>query len=329
MPSPIQWSVKLVFVACLSASCGTARADATPSHGFVVTPDGLKLHYVVMGRGTPVVLIHGAGGSAEGSWFANGIAQALANNHRIVAIDCRGHGLSDNPLGGAMPNRTMADDVIGLMDHLDIARAHVHGYSMGGAIAEQILARYPDRLITVAFGGWGIPEVDPEWKAKVPMDKPGADPKEAELYKRFYARLAERNKAADAGKASEQGRPKRRGEGRDDGSRPPIDLTKVTIPVLAINGEFDQPNARTHRMQRELADFKSVVLPGKSHLSAIAAESIPPTYIEALREFIDSHGHAQVSQRRRISGLQSSVWLAWRWLQPRCSLPRRSFQSEA
>ncbi len=45
--------------------------------------------------------------------------------------------------------------------------------------------------------------------------------------------------------------------------------------MLAINGEYDRPNAKTHRMQRELADFKSVVLPGKSHLTAIMAGYIP------------------------------------------------------
>src|SRR5262249_9227554 len=164
-------------------------------------------------QGTPVILIHGAGGSA-GNWFANGIAQALARDHRVVAIDCRGHGLSDNPPHNALPNRTMAQDVIELMDHLKLARAHVHGYSMGGAIAEQMLARHPDRFLTVAFGGWGIPEVDPEWKAKVPPDKHDVDPREAELYARFRAKLAERKKASGAGKEAEQKRP---GGGRDDG----------------------------------------------------------------------------------------------------------------
>ncbi|MBI2824300.1 MAG: alpha/beta hydrolase [Planctomycetia bacterium] len=263
-------------------------AGSVPSHGYLVVADGLKIHYVVLGHGTPVILIHGAGGSAEGNWFANGIAGALAKNHRIVAIDCRGHGKSDDPAGNSMPNRTMADDVIELMDHLDVAKAHVHGYSMGGAIAEQMLARYPERLITVAFGGWGIPETDPEMKAKVPPDKEGADPKEAELYARFREKLAERKKASGSGQETAANRPKR-GEGRDDGSRPKLDLAKVKIPVLAINGEFDRPNAKTHRMQRELANFTSVVLPGKSHLSAIVTGSIPALYTDTLVQFIDSN----------------------------------------
>ncbi|MEX0675654.1 MAG: alpha/beta hydrolase [Pirellulales bacterium] len=279
----------LLLAICAWAAAGVVLAEPTRSHGYLVVSDGLKIHYVVVGRGTPVILIHGAGGSAVGNWFANGIAQALAKNHRVVAIDCRGHGQSDNPPGGAMPNRVMAQDVIELMDHLDIAKAHVHGYSMGGAICEQMLARYPERLMTVAFGGWGIPEVDPEIKAKVPPDKQGADPQEAELYAKFRAALAERNQATGSEQDAEKNRPKHPGKGRDDGSRPTIDLTQIKIPVLAINGEFDRPNAKTHRMQRELANFTSVVLAGKSHLSAIVAGSIPPLYTDTLVEFINSN----------------------------------------
>jgi pimeloyl-ACP methyl ester carboxylesterase len=266
-----------------------ALADPTPSHGYLVVSDGLKIHYVIVGRGTPVILIHGAGGSAEGNWFANGIAQALAKNHRVVAIDCRGHGKSDNPPGGGMPNRTMAQDVIELMDHLDIAKAHVHGYSMGGAIAEQMLAHHPERFMTLALGGWGIPEIDPELKAKVPPDNPGVDPKEAELYAKFRATLAQRKQASGTAQDTEANRPNRPAKGRDDGSRPTIDLATIKIPVLAINGEFDRPMERTHRMQRELTNFTSVVLPGKSHLSAIVAGSIPPLYIETLVQFINSN----------------------------------------
>jgi hypothetical protein len=59
--------------------------------------------------------------------------------------------------------------------------------------------------------------------------------------------------------------------------------------VLAINGEFDGPNANTHRMQRELKDFQSVVLPGKSHLTAIMAGYMPELYTKTLVAFIDTH----------------------------------------
>ena len=73
-------------------------------------------------------------------------------------------------------------------------------------------------------------------------------------------------------------------------------LTDLTVrvlvplsPVLAINGEFDRPNAKTHRMKRELANFQAVVLPGKSHLTAIMAGYIPREYIDTLVRFINDN----------------------------------------
>lgn len=70
---------------------------------------------------------------------------------------------------------------------------------------------------------------------------------------------------------------------------PQIDLTKITIPVLAINGEFDRPYAKTYRMWRELQNFTNVILPGKSHLTAIAAPYMPREYLESVVRFIDAN----------------------------------------
>ena len=70
---------------------------------------------------------------------------------------------------------------------------------------------------------------------------------------------------------------------------PQIDLTKVIVPVFAINGELDRPHCKTTRMARELFNFTNVVLPGKSHLTAISAATIPRLYIDRLEGFINSH----------------------------------------
>jgi len=252
--------------------------DGTPSHGYLVASDGVKVHYLVMGRGTPVVLIHGYTGSAEGNWFTNGVADALAAKHRVIAIDVRGHGRSDKPHDPAMYGERIWKDVIELMDHLAIDRAHIHGYSMGGGITAQLLARYPERFITAAFGGSGIPEADPQWVAKAPKDKEGRDPLEDEASKKLQASPTRDQEALDAVR-----------KGLGTGMRPQIDLTKIKIPVLAINGEFDRPLAKTVRMQRELKNFKNVVLPSKSHLTAIMAGYIPELYITSLVNFINAN----------------------------------------
>jgi pimeloyl-ACP methyl ester carboxylesterase len=261
----------------LLPSAFAARLE--PQHGTFTASDGVKIHYLEAGSGSPVVLIHGFSGTAEGNWFSNGVAEALAGNHRVVAIDCRGHGKSEKPHDPAKYGPQMAKDVLELMDHLKIPKAHVHGYSMGGFIVTQLLVAAPDRFITASYGGSGVPEVEEAYRSQVPKDEPGPDPQEAEASGKLSANP---DRDAEALTAVRQ-YPWKPGE------RGTVDLTKIKIPVLAINGQFDAPNAKTHRMQRELANFTAVVLPGKSHLTAIMAGYIPQLYIDSLVKFINAN----------------------------------------
>ncbi len=270
-------------------------AGEKPKEAFMTASDGVKIHYYTMGKGVPVILIHGYTGSASGNWFANGIAPAIAKNHMVVAIDCRNHGKSDKPqLNG--PGKV--DDVIELMDHLKIERAHFHGYSMGGAFVGALLARIPDRMISAGFGGSGIQETDPEMRAKLPKDKEGRDPAEDALSKalRIHHAMDNGMSQAEAEKLAESPAPLRTGPAPGAAvlaaaaaQRPTLDLTKLNIPMLAINGEYDRPFAKTQRMWRELKSFTNVVLPGKSHLSAIVAGQMPKEYLDSTVAFINAN----------------------------------------
>jgi pimeloyl-ACP methyl ester carboxylesterase len=270
-------------------------AQNKPEHRYFKTSDGVKIHFMVKGKGAPVILIHGYTGSAEGNWFSNGIADALAVNHMVIAIDCRNHGLSDKPQPMG-PGK--AEDVIELMDHLKIPKAHLHGYSMGGGIVGRLMAMIPDRIITAGFGGSGIQEVDPEWRAKAPKDKEGRDPQEDEAsttlrtrrakdlgisLEEYQKRLAERQEQQRAALAASRDQASARAAG------PQLDLTKITFPVMAVNGEFDRPLAKTVRLHRELRNFTNVVLPGKSHLTAIMAGYMPKEYLESVVKFINAN----------------------------------------
>jgi pimeloyl-ACP methyl ester carboxylesterase len=278
---------------------GAIFAQDQPSHHYFTTKDGVKIHYMIKGKGNPVILIHGYTGSAEGNWFRNGIADALAKTHLVIALDCRNHGRSDKPDGPT--GRGKAEDVIELMDHLKIQKAHLHGYSMGGGIVGRLMALIPERILTAGFGGSGIPEIDPEWRAKVPPDKEGRDPQEDEASRNLRIR-----RAMDLGMSREEAekqaatpRPPTPAPGtgaqaasaatRPQPAGPPLDLTKITFPVMAINGEFDRPIAKTHRLWRELRNFTNVVLPGKSHLTAIAAPYMPKEYLESVVRFINAN----------------------------------------
>jgi pimeloyl-ACP methyl ester carboxylesterase len=269
---------QLLSLAVVLLGISPLRARDKPAHEYKTASDGVKIHYLVMGQGAPIVLIHGYTGSAEINWFANGIADALAAKHRVIAIDVRGHGQSGKPHDPEKYGPRVWKDVIELMDHLHIDRAHVHGYSMGGLIITQMLAHHPERFITASYGGMGVRETEKEWTDKVPKDKPGPDPQEAEASQKLRNAPHRDQAALDAARKSYFA-----------AFGGPIDLKKIKIPVLAINGEFDSPNANTHRMQRELKDFQCVILPGKSHLTAIMPGYMPDLYIKTLVEFINSH----------------------------------------
>jgi pimeloyl-ACP methyl ester carboxylesterase len=267
-----------------------------PKNDYFTASDGVKIHYITVGdHGTWVVLIHGFTDSAQRMFFTTGIAPALAKNHRVVAIDNRNHGLSDkpNPSGSGR-----AEDTIELMDHLKIDKAHIHGYSMGGGFTGALLATHPERFITAAFGGSGIQEVDEDLRKKAAaMDTPMPAPQgaEAAAFQRLRERAATSRGGAPGAAPSAAPAPAPRAL--------QIDLAKVTIPVLAINGQFDSPHAKTQRMSRELKNFSNVILPAKNHMGAIAVGGpMPQQYINALVDFIDANDAAMAKVNASTGG---------------------------
>jgi pimeloyl-ACP methyl ester carboxylesterase len=279
-------AMSLVLALLLSASAAIAQPapaarPAAPSvqvgqkDGFFTTSDGVKIHYLLHGdSGSWVVLIHGYSDSAQRMWFNTGIAPEIAKRHRVVAIDNRNHGQSDKPTPGGSGR---AQDIVELMDHLKIQKAHIHGYSMGGGLTGQLLGMIPDRFITAGFGGSGMNETNAAYRAEAEaMDEalPKATGADAEGMDRFRSRVAAARPAGSPAAAPAPG-------------TPPVDLTRLTIPILAVNGSFDNPYRKTHRLWREVQTFQNVILPGKTHLTAIAAGAPPSQqYIDVMARFI-------------------------------------------
>src|SRR6478609_4849234 len=106
--------------------------------------NGIRIAYGVRGSGPPLVLIMGYRLSSL-AWPLDFI-EALAERFTVVLFDNRGTGISDKPTSGYEISN-MARDVAGLLDHLKIARTHVLGYSMGGAIAQEFIRQFPDRVL--------------------------------------------------------------------------------------------------------------------------------------------------------------------------------------
>ncbi|MBM3463784.1 MAG: alpha/beta fold hydrolase [Armatimonadetes bacterium] len=111
-------------------------------------PRGRK-YYEVSGEGRPLVLIAGLGTDAT-SWLLQ--VPALGASFRTVVFDNLCVGRSDTVEGPYSP-ADMADDVAGLLDHLEIPRAVVVGHSLGGFVAQHLALRHPDRVAGLVLAG--------------------------------------------------------------------------------------------------------------------------------------------------------------------------------
>ncbi len=100
------------------------------------------------GQAEPLLLIMGLGANAT-SWEMQ--IPDFSREYQVIAFDNRGAGRTDKPQSPyTMPQ--MADDAIGLLDHLEIGAAHVFGMSMGGMIAQELALRHPQRVRALVLG---------------------------------------------------------------------------------------------------------------------------------------------------------------------------------
>jgi pimeloyl-ACP methyl ester carboxylesterase len=120
--------------------------------------DDVEIAYLDEGAGDPVVLVHGFASTKEVNWVATSWVTTLTRaGYRVIALDNRGHGASSKLYDpAAYTMALMAGDVLALLDHLNIARADVMGYSMGGRIAAFLAVHHAQRLRSAIIGGLGI-----------------------------------------------------------------------------------------------------------------------------------------------------------------------------
>lgn len=105
---------------------------------------GLDVYYEDHGAGDPLVLLHGGAQTLDLSFGA--LVPLLTPHHRVVPIELQGHGRTPDPDDREITLARMADDVVGVLDHLGLARADVLGASWGGLVALETAVRHPDRV---------------------------------------------------------------------------------------------------------------------------------------------------------------------------------------
>jgi pimeloyl-ACP methyl ester carboxylesterase len=261
--------------------------------------NGVRIRYTDQGRGDAVVLIHGNGGSLQG-WIDAGILPDLARDHRVVALDARGHGQSSKPHDAKAYGGEMGLDVIRLLDHLAIRRAHIVGYSMGASITAKLLTSHPDRFITATLGGaagrfrWtpadtARAETEAAEKERecvsrsqilrlAPVNQP--KPSEEDIRKASAACLANTAQDRFALAAVSRGMP--------DQVITPAQVAAVKVPTLGVVGSLDGYLADFQELKKLRPDLKLVVIDGAGHGGAKGAMR-RPEFIAAVRDFISSN----------------------------------------
>ena len=124
---------------------------------------------LTMGEGPDVLLLHGLGGT-KASFFLT--AACLAQRYRVHALDFPGFGGSSKPHAAPYSARWFADTVVGVMDRLDINRAHIVGNSMGGRVAIEVALRDPDRVRALGLLCPAVAFIRRSWHPIVRMLRP-------------------------------------------------------------------------------------------------------------------------------------------------------------
>lgn len=137
-----------------------ASAQQKPAVGYAPV-NGLKMYYEIHGSGDPVVLLHGSFMTITNNWA--GWIPELSKTRKVIAIEMQAHGRTAD-IDRALSYENFADDVAALLDHLEIPKADLIGYSMGGGVAMQCAIRHPEKVRKVVsisavlrHDGW-VPE---------------------------------------------------------------------------------------------------------------------------------------------------------------------------
>ena len=116
--------------------------------------NGINFHYWQVGEGPDLIMLHGLSGNLA-LWHLK-MVPMLRSDYRVTTFDLRGHGRSDMPPSGYTTG-DMAEDLRGIMDALDIEKAHLVGHSMGADVSLNFALRYPDRVGRLILIEAGLP----------------------------------------------------------------------------------------------------------------------------------------------------------------------------
>ena len=265
------------------------------------TVAGVKLRYIDVGKGEPIVLLHGGGSSLE-TWVTSGVVANLSKDFRVIAFDARGHGKSDAPHDPKAYGREQALDVVRLLDALKLKRAHFVGFSLGGSTTSQLLTIHPERFLTATLVG------GPGRHPWTPREEQRVEEEAAEIAKECISRSRMLRQAPAGAKPTEDDIRKRAEEcrankdfdqrataaslrGYKDQALTEDQLKSVKVPTLLVVGDLDHTLEATRNLKRLRPDATLVIVEGASHTGARGIQR-HPQLVTAIREYVGRHGAA-------------------------------------
>jgi pimeloyl-ACP methyl ester carboxylesterase len=239
--------------------------------------------------------VHGFTGDIERSWINTGVLANLSTDHRVLAFDLRGHGHSGKPHDPRAYDE-IGLDVIRLLDHTGVKRAHVVGYSLGGIIIAKLLTTHPERFTSALIGGAAYRR---SRSARADQENEAAAREvEAGIYRALIVSTA----ATDEPRPGEEAIHARSREiaGSNDvhahaalmRARRALlvsdaEIAAVRVPTLALVGGADPALLRVQAMREFWPDLHVQVVPGATH-PTVHERGLPrrPEFARAIRRWI-------------------------------------------
>jgi pimeloyl-ACP methyl ester carboxylesterase len=225
----------------------------------------VEIAYLDEGEGDPILLVHGFASTKNVNWvYPTWVSELKKNGRRVIALDNRGHGDSAKLYDPeAYHIGTMAGDVSALMDHLNIERADIMGYSLGSRMAAWLARSQPQRLRSAIFGGIGIGLIEgggPGENVVAALEAPSLDDVR-DLVGRTFRAFADQTRS-DRRALAACLRGSRRLMTREEAAG-------ITIPVLIAVGTSDEIAGSAEALGKIIRGAKVLDIPNRDHMRAV------------------------------------------------------------
>ncbi|MCP4214682.1 MAG: alpha/beta hydrolase [bacterium] len=224
----------IILSGMVSGKTPSPTFGSNPLAGAYAKVNGVKLYYESYGRGDALLMLHAGIGSIKN--FENCIG-AFSKHFRVIAVDTRGHGRSGHD-GSAYSYALFAGDMIKLMDHLQVKRFDIVGYSDGGVIGYHLASKYPKRVkaLVAAGANYRLDGLTEEFRGFINQLMVPDALKTHSFWKSFRTEYEKLSPTPEGFKAHIE---RTRKMWRNDPYISPEQFAAINVPVLFVFGDRD------------------------------------------------------------------------------------------